>query len=139
MKKIIVYIPGKWDLLHSGHIKAIERASKYGDVLIVAVQSDEDAFNDNGNYPAISQEDRILALEAIKYVDIAVPYKKGDYLKNVVDYCVDVLVLCDKYKDVERFQSAVDYMLSNNKMVVYLPYSDKISSTEIKETIRCMA
>jgi len=38
--KRVVFVSGRFDLLHPGHIRLLEQAQKLGEVLIVGVQSD---------------------------------------------------------------------------------------------------
>jgi len=128
----IVLIPGTWDLLHYGHIKAMERASKFGDVLIVAVEDDAASLKST----VVPLNDRIAAIEAIRYVDVVVPYKYGNYLSMIINYSVDIFVLSEEHKGVQRFQEAVNYILEKGGKVIYLPYYKGISSTKIKKAIR---
>lgn len=136
--KDIVFVPGVWDMLHFGHIKFLERASRFGDVIIAGIESDELVVEEKGRLPTISLKDRILAVEGLKYVDIAVPFYDFDYISYLQQYNVDVLILSDvnKGSDKNRFKDATKYMLERNKRVIYLPYNKDISSTKIKEKIQ---
>lgn len=136
--KDIVFIPGIFDLLHFGHIKFIERASKFGDVIIVGVESDELTIEEKGRDPIIKLKDRMLALEGLKYVDIVVPFFDFDYVSYCKQYHVDTLILSDlnKNSDKKRFIDVVNFMENNGKKIIYLPYSHDISSTKIREEIR---
>jgi cytidyltransferase-like protein len=133
--KTIVYAPGVWDLLHIGHIKSLEHAKKFGDILIVGVQDDEDVMQCKGDYPVISLENRVAALEALGIVDLAVPYKSADYLATLKKFSVDVLVLSEEYEHAKRFEDAINYLKEKNGKVIYLPYWTAISSSKIKEKI----
>lgn len=67
--KKIVAISGSFDLIHFGHIKALEEARKKGDVLIVLLNSDSSIRAYKGkNRPIFSQEKRVKVLSAIEYV-----------------------------------------------------------------------
>lgn len=137
----IVFVPGVWDLLHFGHIKFLERASKFaGDngVVIVGVESDELVLGEKGRKPVIKLKDRMLALEGLKYVDIAVPFYEFDYKGLLEQYGANIFVLVEENRDrtEERFVNAINYVRClNNGKVIYLPYSHDISSTMIKEKI----
>lgn len=134
----IILVPGAWDLLHIGHIKFLERARKLGDILIVAVQDDESYFEQKGHYPAITTKNRILALESLKCVDIAVSYYELDYVKLIRQYNANVFVLSESYKNSTepRFINARRYMSSDKRgKIFYLPYDNDISSTKIKKKV----
>jgi glycerol-3-phosphate cytidylyltransferase len=126
MKKVITY--GTYDLLHVGHINLLRRAKELGDYLIVVVSSDE--FNAIKNKKAYySFEDRKKILEAIKYVDEVLPeYTWEQKIDDVVNNNVDVFVMGDDWKG--KFDFLKDYC-----EVVYLPRTEGISTTKIKEDL----
>ncbi len=126
MKKVITY--GTYDLIHVGHINLLRRAKEYGDYLIVVVSSDE--FNAiKGKKAFYSFEDRKKILEAIKYVDEVLPeYRWEQKIDDVVNNNVDVFVMGDDWKG--KFDFLKDYC-----EVVYLPRTDGISTTQIKEEL----
>lgn len=126
MKKVITY--GTYDLLHVGHINLLRRAKELGDYLIVVVSSDE--FNAiKGKKAYYSFEDRKKILEAIKYVDEVLPeYTWEQKIKDVVDNNVDVFVMGDDWTG--KFDFLKDYC-----EVVYLPRTEGISTTKIKQDL----
>jgi len=133
---IIVFIPGVWDLLHIGHIKALTRAKKFGDILIVGVETDEAVKKGKNSYPVIPLKDRIAALEALEVVDLAVPYEYRDYFSVVENFSIDVICLCEDYKNEPRFYKSINFIKKRNGRIIYLPYYDNISSSRIKEKIK---
>ncbi len=126
MKKVITY--GTYDLLHVGHINLLRRAKALGDYLIVVVSSDE--FNAiKGKKAYYSFEDRKKILEAIKYVDEVLPeYTWEQKIDDVVKNNVDVFVMGDDWKG--KFDFLKDYC-----EVVYLPRTEGISTSKIKEDL----
>lgn len=126
MKKVITY--GTYDLLHVGHINLLKRAKAMGDYLIVVVSSDE--FNAiKGKKAFYSFEDRKTILEAIKYVDEVLPeYTWEQKVDDVVNNNVDVFVMGDDWTG--KFDFLKEYC-----EVVYLPRTDGISTTQIKEEL----
>lgn len=126
MKKVITY--GTYDLLHVGHINLLRRAKALGDYLIVVVSSDE--FNAiKGKKAYYSFEDRKKILEAIKYVDEVLPeYTWEQKIDDVVKNNVDVFVMGDDWEG--KFDFLRDYC-----EVVYLPRTEGISTSKIKEDL----
>jgi glycerol-3-phosphate cytidylyltransferase len=126
MKKVITY--GTYDLLHVGHINLLRRAKEYGDYLLVVLSSDE--FNAIKHKTAYhSYEDRKIILEAIKYVDEVIPeYTWEQKISDVVDNKIDVFVMGDDWKG--QFDFLKDYC-----EVVYLPRTEGISTTKIKQDL----
>lgn len=71
--KKLVFTNGCFDLLHAGHIHSFLQAKKFGDVLIVAINSDSSVKKIKGDKrPIISQENRIKMLCSIECVDYVV-------------------------------------------------------------------
>ncbi|RKY83134.1 D-glycero-beta-D-manno-heptose 1-phosphate adenylyltransferase [candidate division KSB1 bacterium] len=72
--KKIVFTNGCFDLLHVGHIRYLQKAKKLGDILIVAINSDDSVKKIKGkSRPIIPAEERsevIAALECVDYVVI---------------------------------------------------------------------
>lgn len=124
MKKVITY--GTFDLLHVGHINILRRAKELGDYLIVCVSSDE--FNAlKGKEAFFSFEDRKAILESIKYVDEVIAENDWEQkVSDVVDNDVDVFVMGHDWEGKFDF-------LEPHCEVVYLPRTEGISTTEIKQ------
>ena len=120
---------GHIDLFHIGHLNLLKRAKALGDYLIVAVSSDE--FNlQKGKVCKIKDTDRMQIVEAIKYVDQVIPETSWDQkIEDVKKYDVDVFVMGDDWKG--KFDFLKDYC-----EVVYLPRTEGISSTQLKEELR---
>ncbi len=71
----IVFTNGCFDILHRGHITYLNRAKALGDVLIVAVNSDDSVRRLKGpERPINSLDDRLEVLEALSCVDHVVAF-----------------------------------------------------------------
>lgn len=129
MKKVITY--GTFDLLHSGHINILRRAKELGDYLIVAVSTDE--FNAlKGKTSYYTFKERKMILEAIRYVDLVIPENSWEQkIDDVQKYNVDVFVMGDDWKG--KFDFLKEYC-----EVVYLPRTEGISTTKIKNDLKEM-
>jgi glycerol-3-phosphate cytidylyltransferase len=126
MRKVITY--GTYDLIHVGHINLLRRAKELGDYLIVVLSSDE--FNTIKHKTAYHcYEDRKIILEAITYVDEVIPeFTWEQKIQDVVDNQVDVFCMGDDWEG--QFDFLKDYC-----EVVYLPRTDGISTTKIKNDL----
>jgi rfaE bifunctional protein nucleotidyltransferase chain/domain len=66
----VVLTNGCFDLLHVGHIRYLEAAHEEGDVLIVALNSDESVRNLKGpSRPVMGENERAELLSALSCVD----------------------------------------------------------------------
>ena len=127
MKTVITY--GTFDLFHVGHLNLLRRAKELGDYLIVAVSSDEFNFGKN-KVCKIKDTDRMKIVEAIKYVDKVIPETSWEQkIEDVKIYNVDVFVMGDDWKG--KFDFLKDYC-----EVVYLPRTEGISTTQLKEELK---
>ncbi len=68
--KRIVLTQGTYDLIHVGHGRYLEKAKKYGDILIVGVDSDEKVKKRKGpNRPVVPEEERLEMVSYLESVD----------------------------------------------------------------------
>ena len=127
MRKVITY--GTFDLLHAGHINLLRRAKELGDYLIVVVSTDEFNWNEKRKKCYFSYEERKKLVEAVRYVDLVIPEENWDQMiSDVKEYHVDTFVMGDDWKG--KFDFLKDYC-----EVVYLPRTEGISTTKIKQDL----
>jgi len=89
----IVFTNGCFDLLHIGHITLLEQARRFGDRLIVAINSDASVGCLKGpSRPIVSQRERARVLAALAAVDAVVIFDEPTPLDLIVAVKPDVLV-----------------------------------------------
>lgn len=125
MIRVITY--GTYDLLHQGHINLLRRAKELGDYLIVGVTSD--SF-DRGRGKLNVRNNVLERVEAVKATGYADEVIIEDYLGQKID---DI----QKY-DINIFAIGSDWAgkfdyLNEYCKVVYLPRTEGISSTQLRE------
>lgn len=128
MNKNIVITYGSFDLLHYGHIRLFKRAKALGDYLIVAVSSDE--FNlKKGKKSYYSYEERAEMVKSIRYVDEVIAEDSWEQkIDDILNYKVKIFVMGDDWKGKFDFLEAYCE-------VVYLPRTEEISTTKIKNDL----
>ncbi len=73
--KKVVFTNGCFDILHVGHVKYLQIAKSFGDILIVGLNSDESVTRIKGpTRPVNIAEDRAYLLAALEAVDFVVPF-----------------------------------------------------------------
>ena len=90
-KKIRIYMDGVFDIIHSGHFNAIRQGRKFGDILVVGVNSDADVEKAKGP-TLMNVNERAALIYACKWVDevvIDTPYTPTIKLLDSlnIDYC----------------------------------------------------
>ena len=128
MKRVLTY--GTFDLLHYGHINLLRRAKALGDYLVVAVSTDD--FNEiKGKKAYHNYETRKLMLEAVRYVDLVIPEENWEQkIDDVKKYDIDIVVMGSDWAGSDRFDYLKEYC-----EVVYLPRTEGVSTTQIKEEL----
>lgn len=130
MKKVITY--GSYDVLHFGHIRLLERAKALGDYLIVGVTSDD---YDKTRGKINLQQSLMERIEAVRSTGIAdeiiVEEYEGQKIDDIRKYDVDIFTVGSDW--VGYF----DYLNEYCK-VVYLPRTEGVSSSEIREKKRSL-
>ncbi|MGC9337308.1 MAG: D-glycero-beta-D-manno-heptose 1-phosphate adenylyltransferase [Candidatus Cloacimonadia bacterium] len=100
--KKIVFTNGCFDIIHRGHVEYLYQARKFGDVLIVGLNSDDSIYRIKGEgRPINSQEDREIVLDALKPVDYVVVFDDDTPLKLIKLILPDVLVKGSDWKPEE--------------------------------------
>ena len=103
MKKYkIGYTSGVYDMFHIGHLNLIRKAKEQCDFLIVGVTTDELAQYKKKT-PIIPFEERIQIVEALKYVDMAVPQENMDKLAACKRYNAEVIFVGDDWKGTDKW------------------------------------
>lgn len=129
MKRVLTY--GTFDLLHYGHINLLRRAKALGDYLVVAVSTDD--FNQiKGKKAYHNYETRKMMLEAVRYVDLVIPEENWEQkIDDVKKYDIDIVVMGSDWAGSDRFDYLKDYC-----EVVYLPRTEGVSTTQIKDELK---
>lgn len=126
---------GTFDLFHVGHLNLLREAKKYCDYLIVGVHSDEWVTLCKKRAPVICYEDRAEIVSAIKYVDMVVKNENRDKLEAWRELHFDVAFIGDDWKGTEVWNKIEANLNAVGVKVIYIPYTKKISTTQIREQL----
>lgn len=100
--KKIVFTNGCFDILHLGHVKYLEKARSFGDVLIVGVNTDESVRRLKGpERPVNTEFDRAYLLAALSAVDYVVLFSEDTPYDLIRLIRPDVLVKGGDYAGKE--------------------------------------
>lgn len=132
--KRIVFTNGCFDILHVGHVKYLEEAKKFGDILIVGINSDESVRRLKGEKRPINNlSSRMHMVNAIRYVDIVTYFEEDTPYELIKDIMPDVLVKGGDWK-VSDIVGA-DVVLENGGKVLSLKFEEGYATTNIIEEI----
>ncbi len=89
----VVFTNGCFDLLHIGHITVLEQSRRFGDRLIVAINSDDSVSRLKGSgRPIVGANERARVLAALSAVDAVVIFDEPTPLQLIVSARPDVIV-----------------------------------------------
>ena len=134
MKKYkIGYTTGVFDMFHIGHLNILRRAKEQCEYLIVGVSTDEVVQNYKNKTPIIPFEQRCAIVEAIKYVDRVVPQTTMDKMVAYEQYKFNALFHGNDWQNSDMYNKIISEMAEVGVEVVFLPHTDGICSTELRE------
>ena len=132
---LTVYTGGTFDLFHSGHVQFLRRCADLGRV-VVSLNTDE-FVKSYKTYPAIcNYRERSEVLMACRYVTRVVPNVGGADSRPAIEHVSpDLIVVGSDWarRDYHK-QMGFDYdwLDEHGIGLVYIPYTQGISSTAIK-------
>ena len=135
-KNKIIYVPMGADILHTGHLNIINKAKKYGKI-IIGLFTDA-AIAEYKTFPLINYNQRLQIMRNIKGVNKIVKQKTWDYSENLNKIKPDYLIHGDDWKKgiQKKTRSKVINLLKKwNGKLIEIPYTKQ---TEIKENKKIM-
>lgn len=136
------YVPGTYDLLHSGHIENIKYAQNMCDIIVVGVNSDELVWKNKAKKTMQSQDTRNFIMEHVKGVDQVILASTNDKrvinekIVEITGYGIDAIFLGGDLKGKDAMNQegdldGVDY--------IYTPRSETkiktVSSTVFRKSL----
>jgi len=133
--KTVVFTNGCFDLIHVGHVRALEAARSLGDMLIVGVNSDASVRRLKGDTrPIIPERERAELIAALKPVDYVVIFNESTSIETIRLLRPDVHVKGGDYRPEDLPETP--HVLACGGRVAIAPFVAGVSTTEIVERIR---
>jgi D-beta-D-heptose 7-phosphate kinase/D-beta-D-heptose 1-phosphate adenosyltransferase len=131
----IVFTNGCFDLIHKGHVTYLERAKKLGDLLVVALDTDESVQGLKGKGRPINRlADRMEVIASLESVDFVTWFEKSDPAPLIRALKPFYLVKGGDWKP-ESIRGSKDVLAWGGK-VKSLPYVEGRSTTQMLERAR---
>ena len=131
-----VYVSMIADLLHAGHIRVINEASKYGDVIIGLMTDEAVSMLDDRAY--LKYDQRREALLAIKNVYDIIPQNSASYKDNLKKINPDFVVHGDNWNTGPQSkyrEEVIEVLKEIGGQLVEVPYSSEINDVNLKNTL----
>jgi len=134
MGKKIVFTNGCFDLIHTGHTRYLAKARSFGDILVVAVNSDSSVRMIKGeNRPINDEAARMEILAALQSVDFVTLFDEHDPYLIISELQPDVLVKGGDWP-VDKIIGR-DIVEARGGKVISVGYIEGASTTGIIEKI----
>lgn len=129
----IIFTNGCFDILHLGHIKYLEEAKSFGDVLIVGLNSDSSIRKIKGNgRPINNQDERAYILASLQMVDYLVIFDEDTPYELIKLITPDILVKGGDYEGKEVVGQDIAKDLKIVKLIKGRSTSNTIKMMKIK-------
>ncbi|MCZ2157299.1 MAG: adenylyltransferase/cytidyltransferase family protein [Bryobacterales bacterium] len=131
--KTVVFTNGCYDLLHPGHIRLLERARALGDILVLALNTDNSVQRLKGaSRPILDQQTRADLVRQIAAVDAVVFFDEDTPRELIAAVLPDVLV---KGADWAHFIAGSEEVIGAGGRVEALPLEPGYSTTNLVEAV----
>ena len=128
--KKIVFTNGCFDIMHAGHCATLRKASGFGDLLVVGLNSDKSIKILKGkNRPIINEADRIELLVSLEFVDYLVVFDEETPIELIKSLRPDVLAKGSDYSKEEVV--GYEFMKSIGGTVELVDLVDSRSTSKI--------
>lgn len=134
--KKIVFTNGCFDLLHAGHVRYLNKAKQYGDLLVVALNTDASVRRLKGDTrPLVPQRERAEVLGGLAAVDYITFFDEETPAAIISELKPQILAKGADYKIKDIVGN--DFMKKNNGRVVRIPLAKGQSTSNIiKDIVR---
>ncbi|MDX2152831.1 MAG: adenylyltransferase/cytidyltransferase family protein [Bryobacteraceae bacterium] len=131
--KVVVFTNGCYDILHPGHIRLLERARGLGDVLILALNTDDSVRRLKGpTRPLLDENTRAALALQLEAVDAVTLFDEDTPRELIAEVLPDVLV---KGADWSHFIAGREEVEAAGGKVMALPLEPGHSTTNIVEEV----
>lgn len=127
---------GTFDLFHVGHVRLLERCAALGQV-VVGLNTDDFVTRYKGRPPVMRYEERKVVLEACRYVHRVLPNAQatGSAADVIERSGASAIVVGSDWQSKDylgQIGVAPAWIEERGIRIVYLPYTDGISTSDIR-------
>lgn len=131
----VVFTNGCFDLLHPGHVRALEAARALGDVLVVGINDDASVRRLKGERrPIVPQRERAEMVAALRPVDYATIFEEDTPVETIAALRPDIHVKSGDYRAEDLPETPV--VEAHGGRVVIVPFVEGLSTTDIVARVR---
>ncbi len=133
--KKLVFTNGCFDILHLGHIDYLSKASEYGDILVIGLNTDDSVKRLKGNHRPIQNENsRAHILASLFFVDYIISFNDDTPYSLIEAIKPDVLIKGSDYKKEDIV--GYDIVKNNGGDILTIDFLEGYSSSLIETKIK---
>ena len=131
----VVFTNGCFDIVHLGHVDYLEKASKLGQKMVVALNTDKSVSQLKGPERPINNEyARARIIASLGFVDAVILFGEETPLSAIETLVPDILVKGNDYT-VDKIVGA-DFVLEHGGKVETIPLVEGYSTTNIVSKLK---
>ncbi len=131
--KTVVFTNGCYDILHPGHVRLLEKSRAQGDVLILALNTDDSVARLKGpTRPLLDQDQRARMVSALAAVDAVTFFSEDTPRELIAEVLPDILI---KGADWAHFVAGREEVEAAGGKVLLLPLEPGFSTTNIEKEL----
>jgi D-beta-D-heptose 7-phosphate kinase/D-beta-D-heptose 1-phosphate adenosyltransferase len=135
--KTIVFTNGCFDILHKGHLEILARSAEFGDILVVALNTDASVRKLKGDHRPVNQEDfRQYMMASLEIVDAVILFDEETPAELIATITPDVLVKGGDYA-VNQIAGA-EHVIAHGGEVKIVPIIKGYSTSGIIAAIQSL-
>ena len=134
-----LYTGGTFDLLHFGHFNFLKKCKQISDKVVVSLNTDDFIRRFKGSNPVMTYQEREKSLSYCPYVDSIVPNTSGEDSKpSILSINPSIIAIGDDWAQKDYYSQmnfTQEWLDENNIVLIYIPYTKGISTTELKRRL----
>lgn len=134
----ILYTGGTFDLFHYGHVNFLKKCKQICDTVIVALNTDE-FVSEYKTSTVMNYKEREKSLLSCQYVTSVIPNISGkDSRPTILSVKPNIIAVGDDWAHKDYYKQMCfneQWLDEYNIVLIYIPYTRGISSSEIKKRI----
>lgn len=138
MENKVLYTGGTFDLFHYGHVNFLRQCSRLCSNVVVALNTDE-FVAEYKCQPIMTYAEREKSLLSCPYVSKVIPNLSGsDSKPTILSVKPDVVAIGDDWAHKDYYKQmnfTQEWLEEQGIVLVYIPYTRGISSSDIKKRI----
>jgi glycerol-3-phosphate cytidylyltransferase len=133
-KNKVIYTAGAFDILNEGHINLLQGAKSFGDYLIAGISTNKLIKSYKNINPIMTLKERSKIVNSLKFVDKVIIQSSFFDTNQLRKYNIDVIVIGSDWKN-KTFLELDNAVKELKCKLIYLPYTQSTSSSNIKKRI----